>query len=87
MGNVQEEKSTMNVLAVPASEEARGNVNLTVPSLPVRRLLQLPASTQDGRHSAKGERMCTGIDKDSRHAQEYQLIQKWVWLKTGTIPY
>lgn len=87
MGNVQEEKSTMNVLAVPASEEARGNVNLTVHTLPVRHLLQLPASTQDGRHTAKGERMRTGINMDSRHAQEYQLIQKWVWLKTGKIPY
>lgn len=87
MGNVQEEKSTMNVLAVPASEEARGNANLMVPSLPVTCLLQLPASTQDDRHIAKGERMHTGINMDSGHAQEYKLIQKWVWLKTGTIPY
>lgn len=68
MGNLQEEKSTMNVLAVPASEEAWRNVDLMVPSLVARCLFQLPASTQDGRHILKGERMCTGINMDSQNA-------------------
>lgn len=66
-----DKKNTMNVLAVPASEEAQKNVDLMVLSLTARCFLQLPASTQDGRHIPKGERLCTGINMDSRHAQEY----------------
>jgi len=70
MGNLLE-KSTMNMVGGWPSEEAWRNVDLTVPSVVARRLLQLPASTQDGRRILKVERMRSGINMDSGHAQEY----------------
>lgn len=71
MGYSIEEKSKMNALAVLAGEEAQRNVDLMVPSLTAKCLLQLLASTQDGRHILQGGKdvrwykhglwTCTGV--------------------------
>lgn len=50
-----DKKSMMNVLAVLVNEEAQKNVDLMVSSLTVRCLLQLLATTHDGRHTQGGK--------------------------------